>query len=85
MPLSLERIQTKNTSEEDEIKYYHWHQGKELLTIVFDISTTQDEVECNICYNNISIKLKSGQVLLEGTLEKLILEDASKWYIQNGK
>ena len=80
-----ESIKSKDSSEEDVIKYYHWHQCKELLTIIFDVSTSQDEIECDILYNNISIKLKSGQVLLEGTLEKPILQDASKWYIHNGK
>ena len=71
--------------KEEDVKYYHWHQCKELLTIVFDVSTSQEEVICDIDYNNISIKLKSGQTLLEGILEKPILQDASKWYIQNGK
>ena len=80
-----EKIQKENHPE-DDAKYYHWHQCKELLTIVFDMDTiSSGEVQCEFLYNQISLRLKSGQILLKGNLEKPIIEDASKWYIQNGK
>ncbi|XP_066927339.1 nudC domain-containing protein 1-like [Clytia hemisphaerica] len=85
--VTYERLHTVSSQDEaeDTIKYYHWHQCKEMLTIVFDLTLTQDEVECQFLHNFLSIKLKTGKTLLEGTLEKMILQDASKWYIQEGR
>lgn len=86
---TYERIQVIEQSNGDEavdnIKYYHWHQCKEMVTIIFDIDVTEDEVDCQISHNAILLKLKSGKVLLGGSFEKPVLKDASKWYISNKK
>ena len=79
MDFFLEPIQTQDPSLEDEVKFYHWNQCKEMVTVVFDLSIeNENEIECTIAHNHISIKLKSEKVFLDGNLEKDILEDASK-------
>ena len=68
------------------ITNHHWSQCKDMVTITFDLCLTESEIEsCDIHYDTISVKLNNGEILLQGNLEKHVIPDASKWYINNNR
>jgi len=77
----LQRIEPPKLDAGEQARIYDWSQTKELVTVSFHLCVTENEVECEIKHNAVSIRLKNGKVMLAGQLEKDIIIDASRWYV----
>ena len=81
----LEKIEPPPSESVGGPKIYEWTQTKEFITIGFNLCVTENEIECHLSHNSVTIKLKNGRILLEGSTEKEILFDASRWYVERNK
>ena len=80
------RVQSQSEQVNGHTKRYKWHQSKELLSIIYDNSiVTEDQVSCAFSHDSICLKIDQSDVIVEGKLEKEILVQPSRWFLQDGR
>lgn len=79
-------MQPQQEQVNGHIKRYKWHQSKELLSIIYDNSVVpEDQVSCAFSHDSICLKIDQSNVIVEGKLEKEILVEPSRWFLQDGR
>ena len=80
------RVQSQSEQVNAHSKRYKWHQSKELLSVIYDNSVvTEDQVSCTFSHDSICLKTDQSDVIVEGKLEKEILVQPSRWFLQDGR
>ena len=79
-------MQSQSEQVNGHTKRYKWHQSKELLSVIYDNSiVTEDQVSCAFSHDSICLKIDQSDVIVEGKLEKEILVQPSRWFLQDGR
>jgi len=67
-------------------KTYEWRQNKEFISMIFiGKPVVVNDVDCTMTSTTLSLAIGGMTVFMDGSLEKEIIPESSKWFIQDGR
>lgn len=79
-------VDIEETNINGNAKTYEWKQNKEFVSMIFiGNPVVVNDVNCTMTSTTLSLAIGGETVFMDGSLEKEIIPESSKWFIQDGR